>query len=57
MQTVMTTSRPRPAPVSQMDDGQLDDLLRQGLGQVHDWVLAAPVPPRLIEVLLRKRGG
>jgi lysozyme family protein len=57
MQTAMTTSGPRPAPVSQMDDGQLDDLLRQGLGQVHDWVLAAPVPSRLIEVLRRKRGG
>jgi hypothetical protein len=40
-----------------MDDGQLDDLLRQGLGQAHDWVLEAPVPPRLTEALRGKRTG
>ncbi len=57
MQTAMTTARPRPAPVSRMDDGQLDDLLRQGLGQAHDWVLEAPVPPRLTEALRGKRTG
>ena len=57
MQTAMTTSRPRSVQATRMDDEQLDDLLRRELHKSHDWILEAPVPLRLIEILRGKPGG
>ncbi|WP_160299763.1 hypothetical protein [Belnapia sp. F-4-1] len=55
MQTAMTTARSRLAQAPRIDDERLDDLLRRGLGEAFDWVLDAPAPSRLLEVLRGRR--